>query len=132
MQRLSNIFNLDALRPLRFLLVGGIATATHLLVAAVVLTVYPALSAYATNGIAFLVAFMVSFYGHRHITFKTQGSKRRFLLVAIGGFLMNNAILTLCLNLAINDLAAVAIATICVPILTYLASLFWAFKTDET
>lgn len=131
MQRLRMIFNHDTLRPLRFLVVGGIATATHLLVASLVLTIYPALSPYAANSVAFFVAFMVSFYGHRYITFKTRGSKSRFLIVSIGGFLGNNAILTVCLKLlAINALASVVIATACVPILTYLASLLWAFKTD--
>lgn len=131
MQRLENLFNNDALRPFRFFIVGGAATATHLLIVALVFAFFASPSPYSANVIAFLGAFLVSFYGHRYITFRTQGSMRRFLLVAIGGFLANNTILTLCLALSLGDLASVAIATVCVPILTYLASSLWAFKSKE-
>lgn len=131
MQRLLTLFNHNALKPFRFLIVGGVATATHMLMAAAVFAIYPGPSPYAANVIAFLVAFLVSFYGHRHITFQTRGSMRRFLLVAIGGFLANNAILTGCLAIGVDDLVAVIIATACVPALTYLASSLWAFNTKE-
>lgn len=131
MQKLSEFFNREKLRPMRFLIVGGLATLAHMLVAASVFAVHATASPYAANIIAFLVAFMVSFYGHRHITFQTRGSMRRFFLVAIGGFLANNAILTGFLAMGIDDLIAVIIATACVPVLTYLASSLWAFKEKE-
>ncbi len=132
MRRLIHLFTRDTFQPLRFLLVGGMATATHMLVAALMFALYAAPSPYLVNVLAFLVAFMVSFYGHRHITFKTAGSLRRFLLVAVGGFLANNAILMGCLTAGVNSLAAVIIATACVPVLTYLASSLWAFKKKES
>lgn len=132
MRILADLFNRDSFRPLRFLIVGGAATLVHMLVAALAFAVYPTPSPYAANIIAFLVAFIVSFYGHRHITFQTKGSMLRFLLVATGGFLANNAILTGCLAVGIGDLASVIIATACVPVLTYLASSLWAFKSKES
>lgn len=131
MLRLVELFNHDALRPFRFLIVGGAATATHILVASLAFAAAPGLSPYAVNIAAFMVAFLVSFYGHRHITFRTRGSMRRFLLVAAGGFMANNAILTGCLAVGISDLPAVIIATACVPVLTYIASSLWAFNTKE-
>lgn len=131
MRRFIDIFNHAALQPFRFLIVGGVATLTHMIVVALVFALYPSPSPYAANIIAFLVAFLVSFYGHRHITFQTRGSIRRFLIVAIGGFLANNVILTACLTFGLDDFIAVIIATACLPVLTYLASSLWAFKTKE-
>ncbi|MFJ5539666.1 GtrA family protein [Halomonas sp. ATBC28] len=131
MRRLVRLFNRDVFRLFRFLIVGGAATVTHMLVAALLFAYVHNPSPYSINVVAFLVAFLVSFYGHRHITFQTRGSMRRFLLVAVGGFLVNNAILTGCLALGIDGLVAVIIATACVPVLTYLASSLWAFKTEE-
>lgn len=131
MRRLVDLFNHAALQPFRFLIVGGVATLTHMLVVALVFARYEEPSPYAANIIAFIVAFLVSFYGHRHITFQTRGSICRFLIVAIAGFLANNAILTACLFFGLDDFIAVIIATACVPVLTYLASSLWAFKTKE-
>lgn len=132
MRRLITLFNHDVFQPFRFLIVGGVATATHMLVATLLFALYAAPSPYWVNVVAFIVAFMVSFYGHRHITFQIRGSLRRFLLVALGGFLANNAILTGCLTLGFTSFASVIIATACVPVLTYLASSLWAFKKEES
>lgn len=131
MRKYVEIFSSDVLRPLRFLIIGGAATAMHLIVAASLFSLHFGASPYLVNLIAFLVAFVVSFYGHRHVTFKTHGSMRRFLVVAIGGFFVNNLILMLCLKLSLGEMLSVAIATLCVPVLTYLASSLWAFKTEE-
>ncbi|WP_447553425.1 GtrA family protein [Vreelandella sp. EE22] len=128
MQRLVELFNRDIFQPFRFLVVGALATATHLLVATLLFVLLGAPSPYLVNVIAFVVAFMVSFLGHRYITFKTNGSLGRFFLVAVGGFLANNAILTAGLALGMESLPAVILATASVPVLTYLASSLWAFK----
>lgn len=132
MRRLGDSFGRRAYRPFRFLIVGGAATLTHLLVAGVFLATFPSASAYAANIAAFLVAFLVSFYGHRHITFQVPGSLWRFLFVAIGGFAANNLIVTICLALHVSDLLSIATATISVPALTYLAASLWAFKPQST
>lgn len=131
MRKLIKLFNHDGFQPFRFIIVGGVATATHLLVAALLFTFYSAPSPYAVNVIAFMMAFIVSFYGHRHITFQTRGSMSRFFIVAIAGFVTNNVILTGCLWLGFDGLVAVVIATACMPVLTYLASSLWAFKKKE-
>ncbi|WNL43449.1 GtrA family protein [Halomonas sp. PAMB 3264] len=128
MQRLIELFNRDVFQPFRFLIMGGLATLTHMLVATLLFALLTEPSPYLVNVIAFALAFLVSFFGHRHVTFKTRGSMGRFFLVAIAGFAANNAILTAGLALGVNNLAAVIIATACVPVLTYLASSLWAFK----
>lgn len=130
MLKFYEILNCNALRPFRFLIVGGIATATHMLVAVTLFAVYHDLSLYVVNLIAFLVAFLASFYGHKHVTFQTQGSMRRFLLVAIAGFLANNMLLAGCIAIGFGDLIAVIIATASVPLLTYFASSLWAFNIN--
>ena len=117
-----------AARPLRFLLVGGAATATHLASAALMLLVVPSALPYLINLFAFTLAFVVSFLGHRHITFGTHGSLSKFLVVALCGFALNNLILALGLHWNLSALVAITIATLCVPILTYIASALWAFK----
>lgn len=131
MRKYVEILNSEVLRPLRFLVIGGAATAIHLTVAASLFSLRFGISPYLVNLIAFLVAFVVSFYGHRHVTFKTHGSMRRFFVVAIGGFFVNSLILMLCLKLSLGAMLSVAIATLCVPVLTYLASSLWAFKYEE-
>lgn len=113
---------------IRFLLVGGVATLVHMLVAAGILLVRPDVSAFVANAGAFACAFLVSFVGHRHFTFARPGSLWRFLVVALGGFALNNAILAVALALSVPKLVAVVVATACVPVLTYLASSLWAFR----
>jgi hypothetical protein len=64
---------------------------------------------------------------------ETESAVKKCSLAVIGevSALASRNQVTVCLKLlAINALASVVIATACVPILTYLASLLWAFKTD--
>ncbi|EKT4523094.1 GtrA family protein [Pseudomonas putida] len=118
----------DAARPLRFILVGGIATIVHMSFATVALALVADLSPFLANLIAFAVAFLVSFYGHRHLTFLTRGNIRRFLVVAVAGFALNNLILYAILVLGVPKLISIIIATACVPVMSYLVSSLWAFK----
>ncbi len=116
----------------RFGLVGLAATGVHLAVAALLLFLWPQLNEFIANIIAFCVAFQVSLVGHRRLTFKRQGSAWRFGLVAAGGFALNNGLLALLMQgLDLSGFVAIAIATLSVPIVTYLASRLWAFKEDH-
>lgn len=130
MHKIIDILNKDSIRPFRFIIVGGVATLTHLVTAAFLLALHPNAAPYLVNIIAFCNAFIVSFYGHRHFTFQKKGSGWRFLVVAISGFVINNILLTLMLWLTVPSFWAIAIATICIPILTYAASALWAFKGE--
>ncbi|WP_419307932.1 GtrA family protein [Chromohalobacter israelensis] len=113
----------------RFGLVGIAATGVHLLVAGVLLGTWPSMSEFLANVVAFLAAFQVSLMGHRRVTFRRRGRAKRFFLVALAGFVLNNGVLgTLLATTPVQGFLAVAIATLTVPVLTYLASRFWAFR----
>lgn len=113
----------------RFGLVGGVATVVHLAVAATLSATWPALSEFVVNVCGFLVAFQISFIGHRRLTFRRRGSARRFFLLALLGFALNNGVLASLLAVtAIRGFWAIAIATLTVPIITYIGSRLWAFR----
>ena len=81
---------------LRFGLVGALATLVHMLIGAIL--IHSGWSALAANPISFLIAFVVSFMGHYGFSFSDQScdvatSLKRFALVAVGGFAVNEGIL---------------------------------------
>ncbi|WP_158773248.1 GtrA family protein [Cobetia sp. L2A1] len=116
----------------RFGLVGLAATGVHLAVAAAMLALWPGLNEFIANIVAFCVAFQVSLVGHQRLTFKRKGSAWRFALVAAVGFALNNGLLAILVRgLDISGFMAIAIATLSVPIVTYLASRLWAFKEEH-
>lgn len=113
----------------RFGGVGVIATLVHLGVAWAVLALYPQWSPLLANLIAFLAAFPVSFFGHRHLTFRTEGGSGRFFLLALGGFCLNNGVLAVLITtLALDGFVAIVLSTFTVPLLVYLGSRFWVFR----
>lgn len=117
---------------LRFIIVGVSALLTHWLV--VILLVSAAgLPPLLANVIAFLVAFNVSYFGHRHLTFNaSERSHRqtlpRFATVAASSFLVNEALYWLLLNFTPlrYDLAMLLVLGT-VAGMTYLLGKFWAF-----
>ena len=117
----------SAARPLRFALVGAVATLVHMAVASLLLSLW-SWPAYGANLGAFLVAFGVSYLGHRHLTFARAGSPWRFLLVALAGFGLNNLLLTGLLACGLPALAALLVATALVPVFSYLLSSLWVFR----
>ncbi|PJJ96375.1 polysaccharide biosynthesis protein GtrA [Lysobacteraceae bacterium NML91-0213] len=121
-----------AARPLRFIMIGLLATLTHLVTAFLLTWAAPQLSVYLANSLAFCVAFMVSFYGHTHFTFGRRGSLTKFLLVSISGFALNNLILHGAQMLGVAPRLALALAIAIVPVFTYVASSIWAFSRRDT
>jgi len=117
---------------LRFIIVGVSALLTHWLV--VILLVSAAgLPPLVANVFAFLVAFNVSYFGHRHLTFNaSERSHRqtlpRFATVAASSFLVNEALYWLLLNFTPlrYDLAMLLVLGT-VAGMTYLLGKFWAF-----
>ena len=114
-------------QPVRFLVIGGVATLTHLACALALTRAMPEASLYAVNAAAFAVAFFVSFYGHTHVTFRRGGSMMKFLVVAIAGFALNNLLLNGAKRLGASHEWALALAIGLVPVFTYIASSLWAF-----
>lgn len=119
----------EAKTAVRFGLVGGVATIAHLSVAAVLSALWPSLSEFVVNLCGFLVAFQISLIGHRRLTFRRRGRARRFFLLAILGFLLNNGVLAVLLaSTHIAGFWAIGIATLTVPLITYVGSRLWAFR----
>ena len=112
----------------RFGGVGAIATLVHLLVAAIAFIIWPTISPFLANLLAFVVAFQVSFWGHRRFTFRKDGRAHRFFLLALGGFALNNSVLAALLAISpVEGIFAIIVATFTVPLLMYVAARFWAF-----
>lgn len=114
-----------------FLIVGATASLTHM----VIFTLFrghmwPELA----NACGFFVAFMVSFVGHRTLSFKDAQttlaqSFSRFALTALCGFGCNELVFTLLLRVADwPDFVALGCALIVAAGQTFLLSRYWAFK----
>ncbi|MCG5498948.1 GtrA family protein [Ectothiorhodospira variabilis] len=113
-----------------FALVGASATATHLGVAWLVLSLSDH-SVFVANALAFVVAFVVSYLGHSRLTFVARKSSlHRFALVALGGFALNNLLLGgVVFSGLLDGFLAIVVATLAVPLLVYFAARFWAFDS---
>lgn len=118
----------EIFRLMRFFIVGAGATLLHLSVAAILFYFSLEWSSYLVNLIAFSFALIFSYIGHKKFTFGKRGSFIKFILVALGGFLINNVFLTIMLSYGGSKLASISISTILVPVITYVFSLFWVYK----
>jgi putative flippase GtrA len=112
----------------RFVLVGGAATLTHLVVALAILSGPVRVEPLYANLAAFCVAFGVSYLGHRFFTFKAPGAPIRFLLAALLGLLVNNAVLVTILAAGMSERLAIGIAALAAPAIVFLVSKFWVFS----
>lgn len=114
-----------------FLAVGSTAAATHV---AVFSLVAPYLWPELANALGFVIAFFISFGGHRWLSFSDAGtsvgtSLGRFTLTALSGFACNELVFVLLLRvLHWNELVALVSALVLAAGQTYLLSRFWAFR----
>lgn len=121
-----------------FLVVGGSAAAVHF---AVVSALVPLLnmSPLWVNVFGFLVAFGVSYSGHRYLTFQAQAATQRhrdmlprFFGVAVGSFVLNQCLYATLLRFtALDYRIALAITLVVVAAVTFIVSKLWAFKTAQ-
>lgn len=118
----------EILRLMRFCLVGTGATLLHLSVAATLFYFVFDWSSYVVNSIAFSFALVFSYVGHKKFTFGRDGSIIKFILVALGGFLINNIFLSVILFYGGDRFISICISTVLVPVITYIFSLFWVYK----
>lgn len=114
-----------------FLAVGGSAALTHMGVFALAQAhMLPELA----NALGFVVAFFVSFAGHRLLSFKDAAtsvatSLGRFAVTALAGFASNELIFSLLLRaLDLPALLALFIALVFAAGQTFLFSRYWAFR----
>jgi putative flippase GtrA len=117
--------------------VGGAAAATHYSVVLVLaaLGMHPLLA----NVFAFLTAFQVSYFGHRHLTFADSAAGLphrqtlpRFFAVASGSFLLNEALFWLLLRYTpLPYQVSLGIVMVVVAVVTFLLSRMFAFAKAE-
>jgi len=114
-----------------FLAIGGAAALTHLIVFTLVRRV---LWPEAANPIGFIVAFWVSFLGHRHLSFSDAGtttgqSLRRFAVTSLAGFAGNEVFFVACYRgLHWPPSWAWFVAAVLAAGQTFVLSRFWAFR----
>ncbi len=113
-----------------FLAVGASAALTHVLVFALTKALMlPELA----NALGFGVAFFVSFFGHRRLSFQDTTitllqSLRRFAVTAMAGFICNELVFMLMLRgFGWADMPALLLALVLAAGQTFLLSRFWAF-----
>lgn len=114
-----------------FLAVGGAAALTHMAVfAAAQHAMWPELA----NALGFVIAFFVSFGGHRWLSFSdavtTVGTSfQRFIITALAGFVTNEVIFVVLLRwLGMPSLLALFVALVFAAGQTFVLSRFWAFR----
>jgi len=117
----------------QFAAVGGAAAATHLAVVALLVQLAGMLPL-AANGVAFLVAFVVSYNGHALLTFARARARgwavvARYFAVASLSFAANELLYYLALHwLHWHYFWSLAGVLVLVAVGTFVLSKFWAFK----
>jgi putative flippase GtrA len=114
-----------------FLVVGATAAAVHMVV---FMWATPYMWPELANAAGFCVAFVVSFAGHRFLSFNDAGtdlwqSFRRFAATALAGFAANEVMFVALLRgLNLPDWLALFFALVFASAQTFLLSRFWAFR----
>lgn len=116
----------------RFGIVGVLAMATHY-VLVILLVNYLSITPLIANLLAFIGAFQVSYWGHSSWSFSDlsasrKDSFRRFVIISVSGFLLNEFLFLLFLKYTnIPYQISLLIVLPFVAGLTFLFSRFWAF-----
>lgn len=116
----------------RFVAVGASAAGVHYLVV-VLLVSLKWLTPAKANVFAFLTAFWVSYFGHRHWTFEAadlahRQSLPKFFLIASLSFLLNQMLYVFFLTyVPLPYYVSLPVVLIIVAAVTYLSSRLWAF-----
>ena len=116
-----------------FVVVGSSAALIHLIVNGLSLD-FLRIQNELANALGFIVAFLVSFLGHRNLSFKDTSTQAlqsflRFGLTAFGGFCTNEIIFMLLFSGAkVDDWLSLIAGIVAAAVQTFLLSRFWAFK----
>lgn len=123
--------NSKSLEILRFFCVGISVTLVHISIVFCLFYFFNKMSVYIANSVGFAISFVISYLGHRYITFNNKGSLGKFFIISAFGFIVNNLLLTIGMMFYLPKTFAIFVAIILVPAITYLLSLSWAFKKIE-
>jgi putative flippase GtrA len=119
-------------QPLRFVMVGGLAASVHFMVV-LMLVEYFQTAPLAANGLAFCIAFCVSFTGQKRFTFtgsnkSAQQSFFPYLLISITSFVCNELLLGIGIYVFKFPYQITLFCVLIIVALgTYFSSKYWAF-----
>ena len=124
-----------ARQAVRFAVVGGGATVTHVAVA-LALTDAAGLRPFTANLGAFLVALLVSYFGNHAWTFSASGGHARhfprFAAVAVPALFLNQAIVHVLVDrLGLDFRLALVFVVLVVPALSLILNRLWVFSAAE-
>jgi putative flippase GtrA len=120
-------------RLLYYAAIGGLAALTHVFIVFQLvsrITMHPLIA----NIIGFLVAFNVSYFGHKHMTFSRLKDEKElrlmhFFLVACSAGLLNELLYFLILRFtSLNYILALLVVLGSVSIYSFLVARFWACR----
>lgn len=120
-------------RLIFFLFIGGMAALTHLCVVYLLVS-HIDMNPLIANIFAFLLAFNVSFAGHKHLTFAKLSNQKElslphFFLVAASAGLLNEGVYYLFLRFTpLNYMTSLIVVLALVAIYTYCCSRYWACR----
>ena len=114
-------------QTLRFAVVGGAATLTNLLIAWAVWKTFN-LHETAAVGIGFVVAFFVSYFGHRFFTFRKFGGIFRFFLLSVSMLGAFEILVFGLTTVGVRGFWAMFIPLAAVTLMTFVASKYAVFK----
>lgn len=125
--KISTILNSNSkfFELIRFVIVGSLATLVDLSVSSLLFFLFE-LNPNVITTSAFIVAFCVSFLGHKNFTFKKSGSIIRFFSLALAMLLLRNVIVYF-LVMYMHALVAIILAMVIVTFITFFVSKFFIF-----
>ncbi len=120
------------IRAGKFLLIGTLVTAIHLAIA--YLLVHFSCPLLWANGIAFTIAFFISYFLQSRITFEHRYSKEKlaqYALVALLAFSASQAVAYLCLHFSISMKWAVLLSGVTPPGISFFLNYFFVFNKQN-
>lgn len=128
-----DLYQINIIKELSKFGIIGCSAAVVNFIAVILLVKAGLLSPLAANIIAFLIAFQVSFFGHKLWTFRHQGkhaaTMTKFFIVAVLSFFLNEALFAGFLKYAhLYYPLALFITLMLVPPITFAFSKAWAFR----
>lgn len=115
----------------RFGIVGVASTATYAVLA--LLLAHVGVPVLAGNALAYVIAFGVSYTGHRIWTFQSSArhgaALPKFMATQALGLGLNTLIIATLMYAGLSYAFAMPVAILAVPIVVFLISKFWVFRT---
>lgn len=113
--------------PGRFIVIGLGASAVQIVTVTCLVFAVPSAPVTASNFLAIFVAFFFSFFGHRYFTFSRAGHLPSFLVTAVIGMAINNAVVAGVLHFGGVPLLAVPSGMAIAAVGTFILSKRFAF-----